>query len=143
MHPLQRDCDPNNPAQHAAWCWAAGIPDPSPVRPVPIPLIGPMLVESVSRLLWDFGFRWHADLQTKWIEGSAGLGTVAKLSDDKPAESGEDLMTAAWDFLMENNPELLASINNSDDSGKKELLSKLEKNFKDLQSLISTLRKEM
>jgi hypothetical protein len=31
-------------------------------------LIGPMLVEGVSEMLWDFGFRHHAELQTTSIE---------------------------------------------------------------------------
>lgn len=137
MHPLQRDCDPNNSVQHAAWCWAAGIPDPSPSRPVPIPLIGPVLVESVSQLLWDFGFRHHPELQTKWIEGTASLGMVANLTDSEPEDN---FASSAEEFLAENNPELLAALQNADPKARAELRGKLEKNLDQIRMLIDSLK---
>lgn len=137
MHPLQQDCDPNNPKQFAAWCWAAGIPDPSPARPTPIPLIAPMLVEELSQMLWDFGFRHHQDLQTKWIDGAAGLGTIAKLSENKPVDP---LAEQAEDFLSANNPELLEMIRNASEEDKKNLLEKLEKNFNEISGLMEMLK---
>lgn len=138
MHPLQRDCDPGDPKQHASWCWAAGIPDPAPSRPVPIPLIGPMLVEGVSQLLWNFGFRHHPELQTSWIEGNAGLGMVAKLSDSKPVE--EDFTESAMAFLADTNPELLTKLKNSDSKSREQILGSLEKNLEQLRGLIDFLK---
>jgi len=138
MHPPQRDCDPGNPKQHAAWCWAAGIPDPSPSRPVPIPLIGPMLVEGVSQLLWDFGFRHHPELQTVWIEGTAGLGMVARLSDAKPVE--EDFTTSAMAFLADTNPELLDTLKKADPESRAEIRGALEKNLDQIRMLIDSLK---
>lgn len=137
MHPVQSDCDPYDPNSHAAWCWAAGIPDPSPVRPLPIPLIGPMLVAGVSKMLWGFGFRHHEELQTVWIEGTAGLGAVAKLVENKPVD---DFANLAEKFLSDNNPDLLNTIRNADPAEREELLKSLESNFESLRGIIDTLK---
>lgn len=100
-----------------------------------------MLVEEISQLLWDFGFRWHPDLQKKWIEGVAGMGMVAKLVDKQPQQSG--LADSAMDFLAENNPDLLDVIKSGNPQDKQQLLKKLEKNFNDLEGLINSLKKEV
>jgi hypothetical protein len=105
---------------------------------MPIPLITPQLVEGVSEMLWDFGFRWHADLQTKWIIGSAGLGMVAQLSDKTPAE--DDFEQSAEEFLTATNPEVLAAVKNASPEDRKQMLNKLEKNFEELNRLISVLK---
>jgi len=112
-HPQQGDCDPNNPQQFASWCWAAGIPDPSPNRPMPIPLISPMITESVSQMLWDFGFRHHPEFQTKWISGVAGLGTLADMVDEKPLVNTRTQL--ALKFLEETNPELYERVRGTTD----------------------------
>ena len=107
---------------------------------MPIPLIGPMLVEGLSQMLWNFGFRHHPDLQTKWIQGVAGLGTLAELTDKCPEDTfAED----AEDFLSANNPELLESIRKAKPEDRKRLLVDLEKNFNELQGLIDVLKKEV
>lgn len=137
MHPIQSECDSNNPKQHAAWCWAAGIPDPSPARPMPIPLIGPMLVEGISEMLWDFGFRHHPDLQTKWIQGNAGLGTIANLTAEQPKD---DFSKSAEEFLSANNPELLEMVRNASDEDKQKLMEKLEQNFEQIGNLMNLLK---
>lgn len=138
MHKLQKDCDPENPKEFAAWCWAAGIPDPSPVRPQPIPLIAPMLTEGVSEMLWHFGFRHHPDLQTRWIKGMAGLASVAEVTDKKPEADPFD--AAAEEFLSSTNPKLLEAIRKAPQEERAELLKKLEKNFSELSKLIEILK---
>lgn len=137
MHPIQKDCDPQDPKKHASWCWAAGIPDPSPARPMPIPLIAPQLVEGISQMLWDFGFRHHSDLQVKWIDGAAGLGTIANISESKPRDQ---MSEQAEEFLSANNPELLEMIRNASAEDKQTLLEKLEKNFDEIRGLMDMLR---
>lgn len=141
MHPMQADCSPSEPKEHAAWCWAAGIPDPSPVRPAPIPLIAPQLAPAISEMLWDFGFRHHPDLQTKWIKGVAGLGMVAAFSDKPPAVE-DDFSQAAKDFLEANNPEILDAVKNGSDEDREKVLRKLEKNFSDIQNMIEMLKEQ-
>lgn len=138
MHPLQKDCDPDNPKEFAAWCWAAGIPDPSPVRPAPIPLIAPMLVEGISEMLWNFGYRYHPELQVRWIDGMAGLATVADVSESKPEVDPFDRM--AEDFLSANNPKLLEAIRMAKPEDRTQLLGQLEKSFSELGDLIEKLK---
>lgn len=104
---------------------------------MPIPLIAPQLVEGISQMLWDFGFRHHEELQTRWIEGAAGLGMVAKFSEKKPDDS---FRAMAEEFLQANNPELLEEVRKSSPDEKKKLLEKLEKNFEEINGLISILR---
>jgi hypothetical protein len=108
---------------------------------MPIPLIGPVLVESISQLLWDFGFRHHPDLQTKWIEGMAGLGTVAKLSDGPPPPE-DDFSDLAQQFLAENNPDVLDALRSGKPEDRAKLLGRLEENFEQLRGLIDTLKEE-
>ena len=138
MHPFQQDCDPENPQQHAAWCWAAGVPDPAPARPVPIPLIPPQLAAGISEMLWNFGFRHHPELQTRWIEGSAGLGMLAKIVDSAPVSNFSDL---ARQFLAEKRPDILEEIDSANSSDERaELISKYEKSIDGLQGIIAALR---
>lgn len=89
-------------------------------------------------MLWDFGFRFHPELQNVWVEGVAGLGTVAGLTETKPAEV--DLDDAAADFLAANNPELMEAIRNSSPDERAALVCKLEKSFGELQGLIESLK---
>jgi hypothetical protein len=105
---------------------------------MPIPLISPQLTAGVSKMLWDFGFRWHPELQNSWIEGVAGLGTVANLVDEKPEET--DFKDGALDFLEANNPELMEAIRNVKPEERDALIRKLEKSFGELQGLIDALK---
>ena len=105
---------------------------------MPIPLISPQLTAGVSKLLWDFGFRHHAELQNIWVDGVAGLGTVAKLVDTKPEEV--DFKDVAMEFLEANNPGLLETIRNADPKEREALIQKLEKSFGELQGLIEALK---
>lgn len=88
-------------------------------------------------MLWQFGFRHHPEHQTHWVEGTAGLGMVAKLADKRPAD---DFQENAEEFLAANNPELLEAVRKSSPDEKKKLLEKLEKNFEELSGLINVLR---
>jgi hypothetical protein len=105
---------------------------------MPIPLISPQLTAGVSKMLWDFGFRHHPELQSLWIDGVAGLGMVADLTHTKPNEV--DLDAAAADFLAATNPELMEMIKNAGPDERDALAKKLEKSFEQLQTLIETLK---
>lgn len=137
MHLMQRDADMDNPEQFAAWCWAGGIPDPSPVRPDPIPIIAPQLTAGISQQLWDFGFRHHSDLQTKWIEGGAGLGGCAPIVDEPPkASSFEDLVRQ---FLAERDPKMLEAILSSPEEEKDRVVKVLGNKFAALAEMLEAL----
>ena len=105
---------------------------------MPIPLISPQLTAGVSKMLWDFGFRHHPELQNVWVEGVAGLGTVANLVDTKPEEVV--FKDGALEFLEANNPELMETIRNADPKEREALIQKLEKSFGEIQGLIEALR---
>jgi hypothetical protein len=105
---------------------------------MPIPLISPQLTAGVSKMLWDFGFRHHPELQNLWVEGMAGLGMVAGLTDTRPVEV--DMDVAAADFLTASNPELMEMIKNASPDEREALAKKLEKSFEQLQGLIETLK---
>lgn len=105
---------------------------------MPIPLITPQLVEVVSEMLWNFGFRHHPELQIRWIEGVAGLATLAQLVDQEPEQDPFDQM--AEEFLGENNPKLLELIRKTPVDEREKLLRQLERNFENLQGMIDSLR---
>lgn len=107
---------------------------------MPIPLIGPQLVEGVSQMLWDFGFRHHSEYQTKWVDGAAGLGMCAKISEEKPGADPFDAM--AEEFLSVNNPKILEAVRKSPPGEKAALLKKLEKNFSEISELIEVLKED-
>lgn len=108
---------------------------------MPIPLITPQLVESVSEMLWNFGFRHHPELQTRWIEGMAGIATMARMVDQEPEEDPFEKM--AEEFLGENNPKLLELIRKTPVEERDRLLRQLERNFDNLHGLIEALRSEV
>ncbi len=137
MHPMQQNCNPNDKKQMAAWCWAAGVKDPRPAAFEPVPLIIPQLSEGISEMLWDFGFRHHPELQTKWIEGGAGVGTLARIVDHEPRDWVKE---AGEEWLAENNPEMLKAIQNASPEEKEKLLAELQKNFEQLEKLIRLVK---
>lgn len=137
MHPQQKNCDPEVKKQMASWCWAAGVPDPRQGEHMRIPLVLPQLCESMSEMLWDFGFRHHPELQKKWIEGVGSVGVVAEVVDSPP---GDFLEEVGPEFLAEHNPELLEMVRNASPEEKEKVLQDLEKNFNDLQNLMKFIK---
>lgn len=72
MPKSQFDSDMENPDEFAAWAFAAGIPDPRGQEWGHQPLVPAPCFPALSRMLWDMGFRHHADLQTKWVGDFSG-----------------------------------------------------------------------
>ena len=103
-----------------------------------IPLIAPQLAGEVSKMLWDFGFRHHPNLQTKWINGAAGLGGVADMVDEKPPVDPVEEM--AEEFLKANNPKLLEAVRKAPAEQKAKLLADLEENYKVIGDLVTALK---
>lgn len=104
---------------------------------MPIPLIAPQLVEGVSQMLWDFGFRHHPELQTKWIDGVAGIGVCAEMTDKSPVVP--DFEQSSEEFLAVNNPEVLEAIKRASPEDKEVLRQRLNKNLGELQVLLNAL----
>lgn len=121
----------------AAWCWAAGIPDPRPTAAENIPLIIPQLTGEISQMLHDFGFRWHEELQVRWIEGGAGLGTLARIVDKPPRNFVEEGGEA---FLAENNPKLLQAIKEATPEKREHIKKELLKNFEQIEKVLQAMQ---
>lgn len=134
MAKRQDQCDMENPEEMAAWCFAAGIPDPRGQQYGYQPLIPAPCFPSVSQMLWDFGFRHHADLQTKWVPefGGPDRNFVALgVTDVKP----ENVVPLAAEMLVDQFPEVAdrlrrVTVENRDEVAREqaqELLSSLER----------------
>lgn len=91
-------------------------------------------------MLWNFGFRHHPDLQKKWIEGTAGLGMIANMADERPAVDSVDAMIE--EFLSAENPQLLEAIRKAPPGQKKKILKDLERNFEVISKLLAQLKKQ-
>lgn len=94
---LQSNMD--DPQEFAAWAFAAGVPDPRGDSFGYQPLIPAPCFSGVSQMLWDFGFRHHADLQTKWVPEYLGpdrnqiaLGVTASSPDEVIKQAAEMLV---------------------------------------------------
>jgi hypothetical protein len=95
----------DDPQEFAAWAFAAGVPDPRGEQFGHQPLIPAPCFPAVSQMLWDFGFRHHADLQTQWVPDYLGpdrnhvaLGVTA---DDPRA-----MMEHVAEMLVDQFPEV-------------------------------------
>lgn len=92
MPKSQFDSDMENPEEFAAWAFAAGIPDPRGPEWGHQPLVPAPCFPALSRMLWDMGFRHHADLQTKWVADFSGPErnfVAAGLSDEPVAPKAD------------------------------------------------------
>lgn len=97
-----------------------------------------MLVEGVSQMLWDFGFRHHPTKQTRWVEGVAGIGTMGKVVDKKP--QSDPIVDILEGFLSAENPQLLEAIRKCPEEERGQFLGELEKNYAALGELLQKLK---
>lgn len=99
----------DDPEEFAAWAFAAGIPDPRGEQFPNQPLIPAPCFGRVSKMLWDLGFRHHADLQTQWVAENAGparnLMALGLTSTDP-----EKLMEQATEMLVDQFPDVAARL---------------------------------
>ena len=106
---VQSECNMDDPEQFAAWAFAAGVPDPRGERYPNQPLIPAKCFPALSKMLWDFGFRFDPEKQTKWVGQRSGptrnfeaWGTT----DIKP----EDIMGDLAQMAAEEFPEVAAKV---------------------------------
>jgi len=134
MPKRQCESDMENPREFAAWAFAAGIPDPRGggyQSLIPAPCF-----PTISEMLWDFGFRHHADLQTKWVPDYLGpdrniisLGTT----DISP----DDLVARATEMVCDQFPEVAAKLAQITPSNRDEMIAA---QARDLLSSVERLR---
>lgn len=107
MPKRQSESNMESPREFAAWAFAAGVPDPRNggyQTLIPAPCFS-----VISEMLWDFGFRHHADLQTKWVPGYGGPDRnllALGLTDSSP----EDLVAAATEMVVDQFPDVAARL---------------------------------
>lgn len=115
MPKRQSESDMDDPKEFAAWAFAAGVPDPRYKSLTFQAIIPAPCCTTLSQLLWDFGFRHHAELQTKWVPDYRGadrnllpLGTTDVNPDnvmDLAAEMVVDQFPDVAERLRQMNPE--------------------------------------
>lgn len=116
MPKRQQDSDMGNPDEFAAWAFAAGIPDPRFKSLTFQTLIPAPCFPAISRMLWDFGFRHHEDLQTKWVpEYSAADRNLVALgvTSERPSPdevTPENVMDLAAEMLVDQFPDIAAKV---------------------------------
>lgn len=93
----QAESNLDDPQEMFAWIFAAGIPDARGEKYPHQPMIPGPNMPAVSQMLYDFGCRFHPELQEKWV---------------KPAMLGIDRNFQAWGVtdVMPNAAEMLADI---------------------------------
>lgn len=128
-----------------AWAMAAGFPDP---RGDTYPNQQLVLVQgwdAWSEQLWSLGFRWHPDLQTKWVTGG-GQFAPGTLTDEKPpvAATLEEQADEVLDMIAEEKPEFVKALRmlraEGTEAEKKVAVGELQKNVVDMMKLAEYIK---
>jgi hypothetical protein len=109
MPKKQADSNMSDPQEFSAWAFAAGVPDPRGEQFGHQPLIPAPCFPAVSQMLWDFGFRHDASLQTKWVPDYVGPDRnhiALGVSENNPAEA----MQLAAEMLVDQYPDIADKI---------------------------------
>lgn len=109
MPKKQAESKMDDPQEFAAWAFAAGVPDPRGEQFGYQPLIPAPCFPAVSQMLWDLGFRHHADLQTRWVPDYLGPDrnhVALGVTETNPA----DFMAQASEMLVDQFPEVAAKV---------------------------------
>lgn len=109
MPRTQEQSDMDDPEQHFAWAFAAGVPDPRGERFGNQPLIPAPCFPALSKMLWDMGFRHHAELQTRWVNQYSGPDrnfVALGVTDVSP----ESLLEQATEMLVDQFPDVAARV---------------------------------
>lgn len=140
MPPLNtHPADPDHP-KGMGWMLAAGFPDPRPGGHPDLQLVLVQGWDAWSERAWDFGMRWHPELQTKWVVGGGQFG-CGEIVDEKPATEA-DIFTGAdevLDMIADEKPEFVAEIRRIVESGtdaeKAAANASLRKNVMDMMKI--------
>lgn len=120
MPKRQSQSNMDDPREFAAWAFAAGVPDPrghgyQTLIPAPcFPVI--------SEMLWNFGFRHHADLQTKWVPEYFGPDrnmVALGLTDSDP----KDVVAAATEMVVDQFPDVAARLAGMNEHNRDEVIA--------------------
>lgn len=121
MPKRQNNSDMENPQEFAAWAFSAGIPDPRYNNVTFQTLIPAPCFAAISQMLWDFGFRHHPELQTKWIPEYAGADrnlVALGVTDVQP----EEVIPLAAEMLVDQFPEVADRIRQMNPENREEMI---------------------
>ena len=121
MPKKQAESNMDDPQEFAAWAFSAGVPDPRGEQFGHQPLIPAPCFPAVSQMLWDFGFRHHADLQTKWVPDYMGPDrnhVALGVTETNP----EDVMQQAAEMLIDQFPDVAARVSSMTPENRDEVL---------------------
>jgi hypothetical protein len=117
----QKDSDMENPQEFAAWAFAAGIPDPRYNNVTFQTLIPAPCFPALSQMLWDLGFRHHAELQTKWVPEYAG-GDRNIMALGLTATEPDDLLASATEMVVDQFPEVAERLRQMNPENRDEMM---------------------
>lgn len=93
------------PEEMFAWIFSAGVPDPRGEQYPFQPMIPAPCFAAFSKLLYDFGCRFHPELQTLWVKPASGPLAVLKARGVAGIE--QDVAAMLVDQFPEKAAELL------------------------------------
>lgn len=105
MPKKQSESNMDDSQEFAAWAFVAGVPDPRGERFGHQPLIPAPCFPALSQMLWELGFRHHADLQTRWVPDYLGPDrnhVALGVTSDDP----ETVMRQAAEMLVDQFPDV-------------------------------------
>jgi hypothetical protein len=153
--PTQDTADMGDPREHFSWALCAFPGANKQMGDIPL---HPMVRPELSQRLWDFGFRWNAELQTKWLipgdHPEAGYLNAPVVVDRQayeeylaahadPDADAEKWKAAAETMLAQLDPKLAARIKTMTPEEKAAALESQRENLPAAFDRLAQLRAEV
>lgn len=139
MPKRQQDSNMDDPKEFAAWAFAAGVPDPRYKNLTFNTLIPAPCFAAISEMLWDFGFRHHPELQTRWVPEYSGADRnlmALGVTDVKPDDvTPENVMDLAAEMVVDQFPEVADRLRQMNPENREEMAKE------QAQALLASLQK--
>lgn len=145
MAKTQSESNMEDPAEVFAWMFTAGVPDPRDGGEGKFrnqPLIPPACFSALSKMLWDFGCRFHPDLQTKWIKPSDGAFRNFEVWETVGVKPPE-VMPQVAAMAADQYPEMAAAIADMDPADHEAALREVEDKLLSGLSRLMKAREQM
>lgn len=149
MPKKQVDSNMDDPKEFAAWAFAAGIPDPRYKSVTFNSIVPAPCFPAISEMLWDFGFRHHPELQTKWVNGYSGgdrnIVPVGLTDTDPDAVDSSNVVEYAAEMVADQFPDVADRIRQMNPENRDEMIrdqaQELLKSVQKLQKATGNLDK--
>lgn len=144
MSKTQAESNLDDPQEVFAWMFSAGVPDPRDKGEGKYrnqPIIPPQCWPALSQMLWDFGCRFHADKQTKWIKPPTG--PLRNFSIGELTSDPDELVAQAAAMAADQFPEIAAEIAQVQPGDHEQALKEFEGRLLDSVSRLREARARM